>query len=60
MEIIRQILEVRQTYRRDFGEDLAQYIEFYDPGQYLCLSSRADNIVCGDPCAMPSGEKPAA
>jgi ABC-type multidrug transport system fused ATPase/permease subunit len=46
---IRQILEVRKIFRRDFGADLADLIEFYDPSTYLYYSSVAENIVFGDP-----------
>jgi len=47
--IIKQILAVRKTFRQDFGEDLAEFIEFYDPDNYLYSSSVAENILFGDP-----------
>jgi hypothetical protein len=47
--MIRQILDVRKTFRQDFGEDLAEFIEFYDPDNYLYNSSVAENILFGDP-----------
>jgi ABC-type multidrug transport system fused ATPase/permease subunit len=48
-DIIRQILEVRKTFRQDFGEDMAEFIEFYEPDNYLYSSSVAENILFGDP-----------
>ncbi|MEJ2222259.1 MAG: ABC transporter ATP-binding protein/permease [Desulfobacterales bacterium] len=48
-DIIRQILNVRKIFRKDFGEDLAEFIEFYDPNNYLHHSSVAENIIFGDP-----------
>ena len=48
-DIIRQILEVRKTFWKDFGEDLAGLIEFYDPDHYHYHSSVAENIIFGDP-----------
>jgi ABC-type multidrug transport system ATPase subunit len=48
-DIIRQILDVRKTFREDFGEDMAEYIEFYEPDNYLYHSSVAENMLFGDP-----------
>jgi ABC-type multidrug transport system fused ATPase/permease subunit len=48
-DIIRQILIVRKTFRKEFAEDLAEFIEFYDPNNYLQHASVAENIVFGDP-----------
>ena len=47
--IIAEILNIRKTFRKDYGEDLAKYIEFYDPDNYLYHSSVAENILFGDP-----------
>ena len=48
-DIIRQILNVRKIFRQDFGEDLSQFIEFYNSNNYLHHSSVAENIIFGDP-----------
>ena len=48
-DIIRQILIVRETFWENFGEDMAEFIEFYDPDHYLYHSSVAENIIFGDP-----------
>ena len=48
-DIIRQILNVRKTFRKDLSKDLADFIEFYDPNNYLYHASVAENIIFGDP-----------
>lgn len=46
--IIAEILNVRKTFRQNYGEVLSEYIEFYDPDNYLYDSSVAENILFGD------------
>ena len=48
-DIIEQILIVRKNFWENFGEDMAAFIEFYDPDHYLYHSSVAENIIFGDP-----------
>jgi len=48
-DITRQILNVRKTFRKDLSKDLADFIEFYDPNNYLHHASVAENIIFGDP-----------
>ncbi|MEX1327397.1 MAG: ABC transporter transmembrane domain-containing protein [Desulfobacterales bacterium] len=48
-DIIRQILNVRKTFRKNFVKDLAEFIEFYDHNIFLHHSSVAENIIFGDP-----------
>jgi ABC-type multidrug transport system fused ATPase/permease subunit len=48
-DIIGEILDLRKTFKQDHGEDLAEFIEFYDPNIYLYNSSVAENILFGDP-----------
>jgi len=48
-DIIGAILDLRKTFQQDYGEDLAEFIEFYDPNIYLYNSSVAENILFGDP-----------
>ena len=48
-DIIEQILIVRKTFWKNFGKDMAEFIEFYDPDHYLSYSSVAENIIFGDP-----------
>ncbi|MGD9132811.1 MAG: ABC transporter ATP-binding protein, partial [Desulfobacterales bacterium] len=47
-DIIEQILIVRKKFWKNFGEDMAAFIEFYDPDNYLYHSSVAENIIFGD------------
>jgi ABC-type multidrug transport system fused ATPase/permease subunit len=48
-DIIEQILKVRKTFWKEYREELAKLIEFYDPDHYLYHSSVAENIIFGDP-----------
>lgn len=48
-DIIGEILDLRKTFQQDYGEDLAEFIEFYDPNSYLYNSSVVENILFGDP-----------
>ncbi len=48
-DIIGEILDLRKTFQQDYGEDLAEFIEFYDPNIYFYNSSVAENILFGDP-----------
>lgn len=48
-DIIGEILDLRKTFKQDHSEDLAEFIEFYDPNIYLYNSSVAENILFGDP-----------
>ena len=47
-DIVGQILSVRKKFWKNFGEDMAAFIEFYDPDHYLYHSSVAENIIFGD------------
>jgi ABC-type multidrug transport system fused ATPase/permease subunit len=48
-DMVRQILNMRKTFERDFWPNLWELIEIYDPNLYLYSSSVAENILFGDP-----------
>lgn len=48
-DIIGEILDLRKAFQQDNGEDLAEFIEFYDPNIYLYNSSVAENILLSSP-----------
>jgi len=48
-ELINTIIRVRENFQRDFGEDLSDYVEFFDENQYLFHSSVAENLIFGTP-----------
>jgi ABC-type multidrug transport system fused ATPase/permease subunit len=48
-DLTGEILKVRKTFRKDFGKDLSEFIEFYDPDHYLYSSSVFENILFGGP-----------
>jgi ABC-type multidrug transport system fused ATPase/permease subunit len=46
-ELVKVIIRVRDNFQRDFGEELADYVEFYDEDRYLYFSSVAENLTFG-------------
>lgn len=43
------IIRIRKNFQRDFGEALADYVEFFDENKYLYHSSIAENLIFGTP-----------
>jgi ABC-type multidrug transport system fused ATPase/permease subunit len=48
-ELVDVIIRVRESFQRDFGEELSDYVEFFDENQYLVYSSVAENLIFGTP-----------
>jgi ABC-type multidrug transport system fused ATPase/permease subunit len=48
-ELVDVIIRIRENFQRDFGEDLSDYVEFFDENQYLFYSSVAENLIFGAP-----------
>ncbi len=48
-ELVNTIVRVRKNFQQDYGEDLADYVEFFDENQYLYYSSVAENLTFGAP-----------
>ncbi len=48
-ELVNIIIKIRENFQRDFGEDLSDYVEFFDENQYLFYSSVAENLIFGAP-----------
>jgi ABC-type multidrug transport system fused ATPase/permease subunit len=48
-ELVNMIVKVRKNFQQDFGEDLADYVEFFDENSYLYHSSVAENLTFGAP-----------
>ncbi len=48
-ELVDVIVKVRENFQRDFGEELADYVEFFDENQYLFYSSVSENLIFGTP-----------
>ena len=46
-EIATKIIEIRRRFREEFGDRLADYVEFYNQDNYHMNSSIAENIVFG-------------
>ncbi|MGD9238283.1 MAG: ATP-binding cassette domain-containing protein, partial [Desulfobacterales bacterium] len=48
-QLVDVIIRVRENFQRDYGEELADYVEFFDENQYLYYSSVAENLIFGTP-----------
>ncbi len=48
-ELAASLLRVRQNFQRDFGEELTDYVEFFDENKYLYYSNVAENLTFGAP-----------
>ena len=48
-DLVEVIIRVRDSFQRDFGDELADYVEFFDENQYLFYSSVAENLIFGTP-----------
>jgi ABC-type multidrug transport system fused ATPase/permease subunit len=46
-ELVDLMIRVRQNFQRDYGEELADYVEFFDEDKYLYHSSVAENLTFG-------------
>ena len=45
--LISRIIRVRENFQRNFGDELADYVEFFDENNYLFHSSVAENLIFG-------------
>jgi ABC-type multidrug transport system fused ATPase/permease subunit len=48
-DLVSNILRIREKFQRDFGEELAEYVEFFDEDRYLYYSSISENLIFGTP-----------
>jgi len=46
-ELVKMIIRVRKNFQRDFGQELADYVEFFDENKYLYYSSISENLIFG-------------
>ncbi len=47
--LVEQLIRVRKNFQGQFGDSLAQYVEFFDENRYLVHSSVAANLLFGSP-----------
>jgi ABC-type multidrug transport system fused ATPase/permease subunit len=45
--LVNVLIRIRENFQHEFGEDLAEYVEFYDENTYLFYSSVAENLTFG-------------
>lgn len=48
-DLISMIIRVRDNFQRDFGAELADYVEFFNDDKYLYHSSVVENLTFGAP-----------
>jgi ABC-type multidrug transport system fused ATPase/permease subunit len=48
-ELVNVIIRIRKNFQRDYGEELADYVEFFDENKYLYYSSISENLTFGAP-----------
>jgi len=48
-ELVKIVIRVRENFQQDFGEELSDYVEFFDENRYLFHSSVAENLIFGTP-----------
>jgi ABC-type methionine transport system ATPase subunit len=48
-KLVDVVIRVRENFQRDFGDELADYVEFFDEEKYLFYSSVAENLIFGTP-----------
>ena len=48
-DLVNTIVKVRKNFQQDYGEDLADYVEFFNENRYLYYSSVAENLTFGAP-----------
>ena len=46
-QLVETILRVRTNFERRFGQELAEYVEFFDENRYLLFSSVIENLTFG-------------
>ncbi|MCM2284922.1 MAG: ABC transporter ATP-binding protein/permease [Desulfobacula sp.] len=50
-EIVPVVINMRKTFQEDYGEAIAEWVEFFDEKQFLSYASIAENIIFGAPAA---------
>jgi ABC-type multidrug transport system fused ATPase/permease subunit len=48
-ELVNVIVRIRKNFQEDYGEELADYVEFFDENKYLYYSSVSGNLTFGAP-----------
>lgn len=47
--LVEVIIRVRENFQRDYGDELSDYVEFFDENSYLHFSSVSGNLIYGTP-----------
>ena len=46
-DLVKAIIRIRKNFQQDYGEELADYVEFFDENKYLYHSSVSENLTFG-------------
>jgi ABC-type multidrug transport system fused ATPase/permease subunit len=46
-ELVNRILRTRESFRRGFGQELSEYVEFFNENKYIYFSSVSRNLTFG-------------
>ena len=46
-DLVNLIIRVRENFQQDYGQDLAEHVEFFDENKYLYYSSVLENLIFG-------------
>jgi ABC-type multidrug transport system fused ATPase/permease subunit len=48
-ELVARVLRTRESFQRNFGQKLSEFVEFFDEDKYLYFSSVSENLIFGTP-----------
>lgn len=48
-DLMSRVIHIRENFRTEFGDTLADYVEFFSEDRYLAYSSISENILFGTP-----------
>jgi ABC-type multidrug transport system fused ATPase/permease subunit len=48
-DLVNAIIRIRKNFQQEYGEELSDYVEFFDENKYLYYSSVSENLTFGAP-----------
>ena len=48
-DLVNKLIRIRENFQHQFGEELAEFVEFFNEQSYLHFSSVAANLIFGNP-----------
>jgi len=56
-DLVSHLIRIREKFQRDFGETLADYVEFFDEENYLHYSAISENLTFGTSNREPFADR---